>query len=82
MEYWSNGIMRIKGSLTKIIVINIFSALLAIHSSMAAEKLTVYVVNYPLQYFAERIGGGHVKVVFPAPFAPITPIISPAPQSM
>ena len=28
---------------------------------------TVYVVNYPLQYFAERIGGEKVKVVFPAP---------------
>ena len=28
---------------------------------------TVYVVNYPLQYFAERIGGEQVKVVFPAP---------------
>ncbi len=28
---------------------------------------TVYVVNYPLQYFAERIGGQHVDVVFPAP---------------
>ena len=27
----------------------------------------VYVVNYPLQYFAERIGGDRVKVVFPAP---------------
>ena len=31
------------------------------------EPLTVYVVNYPLQYFAERIGGENVKVVFPAP---------------
>ena len=30
-------------------------------------KLSVYVVNYPLQYFAERIGGEHVNVVFPAP---------------
>lgn len=30
-------------------------------------KLSVYVVNYPLQYFTERIGGEHVKVVFPAP---------------
>ena len=30
-------------------------------------KLSVYVVNYPLKYFAERIGGEHVKVVFPAP---------------
>ena len=28
---------------------------------------TVYVVNYPLRYFAERIGGEQVKVVFPAP---------------
>jgi len=28
---------------------------------------TVYVVNYPLQYFAERIAGDRVQVVFPAP---------------
>ncbi len=27
-------------------------------------KPTVYVVNYPLQYFAERIGAAHVDVVF------------------
>ncbi|MHC4163449.1 MAG: metal ABC transporter substrate-binding protein [Planctomycetota bacterium] len=26
---------------------------------------TVYVVNYPLKYFAERIGGADVRVVFP-----------------
>lgn len=32
-----------------------------------AEKLTIYTVNYPLSYFAERIGGDHVTVVFPAP---------------
>ena len=31
------------------------------------DPLSVYVVNYPLQYFAERIGGGHVRVTFPAP---------------
>ncbi len=30
-------------------------------------KPTVYVVNYPLYYFAERIAGGAVEVVFPAP---------------
>jgi zinc transport system substrate-binding protein len=30
-------------------------------------KLVVYVVNYPLQYFAERIGGDLVQVEFPAP---------------
>jgi zinc transport system substrate-binding protein len=35
--------------------------------SNSAGKLTVYVVNYPLQYFAERIGEEHVNVVFPAP---------------
>ena len=32
-----------------------------------AEKLTVYTVNYPLKYFAERIAGVHATVVFPAP---------------
>jgi zinc transport system substrate-binding protein len=28
---------------------------------------TVYAVNYPLQYFAERIGGAALQVTFPAP---------------
>ncbi len=31
------------------------------------DPLTIYVVNYPLKYFAERITGQHSKVVFPAP---------------
>ncbi len=31
------------------------------------SKLTVFVVNYPLKYFAERIAGEHARVVFPAP---------------
>lgn len=31
------------------------------------ERLTVYTVNYPLAYFAERIGGDRVRVEFPAP---------------
>jgi zinc transport system substrate-binding protein len=31
------------------------------------EKFTVYTVNYPLQYFSERIAGDTVKVVFPVP---------------
>lgn len=34
---------------------------------LAQDKLTVYSVNYPLAYFAERIGGAHVNAVFPAP---------------
>jgi zinc transport system substrate-binding protein len=33
----------------------------------AAEPVLVYTVNYPLQYFAQRIAGGHAKVVLPLP---------------
>ncbi len=36
-------------------------------SSLNDTKLLVYTVNYPLQYFAERIGGDRVRVEFPAP---------------
>jgi len=39
----------------------------AVLTTEAQDKPTVYVVNYPLKYFTERIGGDHVKVVFPAP---------------
>jgi zinc transport system substrate-binding protein len=35
--------------------------------SLASEPLKAYVVNYPLKYFAERIGGDNVQVVLPAP---------------
>ncbi len=31
------------------------------------DKLIVYTVNYPLAYFAERVGGDLVEVHFPAP---------------
>lgn len=31
------------------------------------EKLVVFTVNYPLQYFAQRLGGDLVEVSFPAP---------------
>ena len=36
-------------------------------TALSAEPLQVYTVNYPLQYFAERIAGEHARVVFPAP---------------
>ena len=52
---------------TVILIISITFAFLSLQNSLAAERLTVYVVNYPLKYFAERIGGEHVKSVFPAP---------------
>jgi zinc transport system substrate-binding protein len=42
--------------------------MLALPLQVSAEKiLTVYTVNYPLSYFAERIGGENINVVFPAP---------------
>jgi len=41
--------------------------LLALPAGAAAEApLSVYTVNYPLAYFAERIGGTEVQVTFPA----------------
>ena len=45
------------------IVISVFFA----QNSAAAGPLKVYTVNYPLKYLAERIGGEHVRVEFPAP---------------
>jgi zinc transport system substrate-binding protein len=36
-------------------------------TAAAIEPLTVYTVNYPLAYFAARIGGDRVRVEFPAP---------------
>ena len=33
----------------------------------ASEPLLIYSVNYPLQYFAQRIAGEHAEVVCPAP---------------
>jgi zinc transport system substrate-binding protein len=42
--------------------ISIFHAI-----SYADELLSVYVVNYPLKYFVDRIGGDYVEVIFPVP---------------
>ena len=36
-------------------------------ATAAPTPLVVYTVNYPLRYFAERIGGAGVEVHFPAP---------------
>ena len=43
----------------------------------AREKPLVFTVNYPLQYFAQRIGGDAVDVVFPAPDGPTSAMTSP-----
>jgi len=45
----------------------LFVFVVSVQNSMAAGPLSIYVVNYPLKYFAERIGGEHVNVEFPAP---------------
>ena len=38
-----------------------------VESQVPVEKLVIYTVNYPLAYFAGRIGGELVEVHFPAP---------------
>ena len=45
-----------------------------------SKTLSVYVVNYPLKYFAERIGGDSVKVSFPAPADDDPAYWSPGPE--
>lgn len=47
----------------------VLAAFLWVSSSVgvAADRLVVYTVNYPLQYFAQRIAGDHAEVVFPVP---------------
>lgn len=49
------------------ILMFIFLVFLGVNAASADTPLQVYTVNYPLTYFAERIGGEHVEVVFPAP---------------
>lgn len=47
--------------------------LFAVSLATAGEKLVVYTVNYPLQYFAQRIAGEQAEVIMPVP-----PTIDPA----
>lgn len=44
-----------------------FLLALSLPPLLSAEPLTIYTVNYPLQYFTQRIAGDHAQVVFPAP---------------
>jgi len=65
------GSYRFVRKITSAIALNFAISILffsiAATGRAADDKLTVYVVNYPLQYFAERIAGDHAVVVFPAP---------------
>lgn len=62
-----------KMSIRYVLIVLLLMFVLPLQQAFADNKLTVYTVNYPLTYFAERIGGEHVNVVFPAP-----PDIDPA----
>jgi zinc transport system substrate-binding protein len=53
---------KISWSLTVILFLFIWQA-----PAQAEQPLTIYTVNYPLAYFAERIAGEQAKVVFPVP---------------
>ena len=58
--------MKLNSLIRCIFLCSVF--ILALPLQVYAEKnLTVYTVNYPLYYFAQRIGGEHIDVVFPAP---------------
>ena len=48
----------------------------------SAGALVAYAVNYPLLYFAERIGGERVRVVFPAPAGVDPAFWSPDPETV
>ena len=52
-------------NLTRLIILG--TLLLVATQSFAVERLSVYTVNYPLAYFAKRIGNDKVEVVYPAP---------------
>jgi zinc transport system substrate-binding protein len=54
-------------NIKNIFVIFLVLALIVPICSLAANKLIIYTTNYPLAYFAERIGADHVNVEFPVP---------------
>ena len=58
---------QIERRLRCILAIILFIIVFSNQYSAAVEPLNVYVVNYPLMYFAERIGGNQVQVEFPVP---------------
>jgi zinc transport system substrate-binding protein len=45
----------------------LLAAVLLVSPLRAGQPLSVYTVNYPLAYFAERLAGEYANVAFPAP---------------
>jgi zinc transport system substrate-binding protein len=69
-NYLFNQAMRLKMKFIRLIRFFLLLTVLVLVLpllSHAEKSVTVYTVNYPLAYFAERIGGEHINVVFPAP---------------
>ena len=58
--------MRHQAAAIRVVIGVIWAWLSMSATTLAADRLTVYVVNYPLKYFTERIAGEHASVVFPA----------------
>jgi len=54
-------------SLHRWLVLFLFLLFSGANAGATEASLNVYVVNYPLKYFAERIGGPHVNVTLPVP---------------
>lgn len=57
--------MRNKFSLIKLLFFSIVLFLSA--NIQAADKITIYVSNYPVKYFVSRIAGVHANIVLPIP---------------
>ena len=72
--------MKFIVSIMALIGVTVFTA--SAGAKDAGTPLLVYVVNYPLQYFAERIGGPDVQVVFPAPAGSDPAFWKPSPEQI
>jgi zinc transport system substrate-binding protein len=67
MQLKTSKFASIRSAILMIICVGLLSVPTFSTAQGASDKLTVYVVNYPLQYFAKRIAAEHAQVVFPAP---------------
>ena len=74
------GIMKFVAIIMVLVGVAVFTARAG--AKDADSPLSVYVVNYPLQYFAERIGGPDVRVVFPVPTAGDPAFWKPLPEQI
>ena len=59
---------RITRSIATVLLIGALIQLALVNPVSASDgTLSVYTVNYPLKYFAERIGGPYLKATLPTP---------------